>query len=120
MKQDHAVAAFAALAHEVRVSIYRLLVEHGPTGLAAGQIAERLGISPSSLTFHAAILERAGLLASSRAGRSVIYQADLTAMSRLVSFMTDQCCHGHPEVCRAVSTTVSPCAATTTRMSRPE
>lgn len=100
MKEKTAIAGFAALGHEARLRIFRVLVEAGPEGLPAGTIAEAAGISPSGLTFHAAHLERAGLLRSRRAGRSVLYSADFGAMGGLVEFLTEQCCGGHPEVCR--------------------
>lgn len=105
MKRDAAVNAFAALAHDVRLGIFQRLVEAGPEGLAAGQIADKLHISPSSLTFHIAHLERAGLVQSYRQGRSIIYSADFGAMGDLVDFLTDKCCGGHPEVCRSVRKT---------------
>lgn len=94
---------FAALAHDTRLSIYRLLVEVGPEGLAAGHIADKIGVSASSLTFHVAHLERCGLVTMRRAGRSVIYSADFGAMVALVDFLSQKCCGGHPEVCRAAS-----------------
>lgn len=100
MKRLTAINAFAALAHDVRLGIFQRLVEAGPEGMAAGQIAGKLRISPSSLTFHIAHLERAGLVRSHREGRSIIYSADFGAMGNLVDFLTDKCCGGHPEVCR--------------------
>lgn len=100
MKRLAASSAFAALAHDVRLGIFQRLVEAGPEGMAAGQIAGKLRISPSSLTFHIAHLERAGLVRSHRDGRSIIYSADFGAMGNLVDFLTDKCCGGHPEVCR--------------------
>lgn len=102
MKRQQAVHAFASLAHDVRLGIFQCLVEAGPEGLAAGQIAEKLKISPSNLTFHIAHLERAGLVHSRREGRSILYSADFAAMGDLVDYLTDQCCGGHPEVCRNV------------------
>ncbi len=102
MKQKTAVSAFAALGHESRLSIYRLLVETGPEGLPASEIAEKLGIRPSNLTFHVAHLERSSLVQSRRHGRWVIYSADFGAMGDLVDFLTQKCCGGHPEVCRSV------------------
>lgn len=103
MKQTTAVNAFAALGHETRLGIYRLLVEAGPDGLPASEIAEKLSIGPSNLTFHVAHLERASLVRSRRDGRWVIYSADFGAMGDLVDFLTQKCCGGHPEVCRSTS-----------------
>ncbi len=92
MDPSLAVEALAALAHEHRLAIYRMLVEHGPSGLAAGTIAERLTIPPSSLTFHLQHLQRAGLIGQRRVGRQLIYAADFARMSALVGFLTENCC----------------------------
>jgi ArsR family transcriptional regulator len=86
------VTALAALAHEHRLAAYRLLVEAGPAGIAAGEIAERLGLVASSLTFHIQALLRAGLVTQRRTGRHVIYAADFTAMNGLVGFLAANCC----------------------------
>ena len=102
MKRQEAVNAFASLAQEVRLGISQRLIEAGPEGVAAGQIAAKLKISPSNLTFHIAHLERAGLVHSRREGRSILYSADFGAMADLVDYLTDQCCGGHPEVCRNI------------------
>jgi ArsR family transcriptional regulator len=92
MQTTEAVQALGALAHEHRLAIYRMLVEQGPEGLAAGVIAERLGCLPSSLTFHLQHLQRAGLIGHHRMGRQLIYAADFTQMNALVGFLTDNCC----------------------------
>ncbi len=92
MDQGAAVAALGALAHGHRLAIYRMLVERGPTGLAAGVIAERLGLAPSSLTFHLQHLHRAGLIEQRRASRQLIYAADFGRMRALVGFLTENCC----------------------------
>jgi len=88
----HAVEALAALAHEHRLAVYRMLVEQGPDGLPAGAIAERLGMPPSSLTFHLQHLLRAGLVTQRRLSRQLIYAADFAAMNSLVAFLTENCC----------------------------
>ena len=85
MNTAKATGAFAAIAHENRLALYRLLVKRGPDGLPAGVIAERLGVAPSSLTFHLQALLRAGLLRRRRAGRQLIYSADFAAMNSLVA-----------------------------------
>jgi ArsR family transcriptional regulator, arsenate/arsenite/antimonite-responsive transcriptional repressor len=87
-----AVSALSALAHEHRLACYRLLVEAGPNGLSAGVIAERLGIPPSSLTFHLQQLLHSGLATQRRASRQVIYAADFGAMNALVGYLTENCC----------------------------
>jgi ArsR family transcriptional regulator, arsenate/arsenite/antimonite-responsive transcriptional repressor len=92
MDSAQAVHALAALAHDTRLAIFRMLVERGPDGLSAGIIAERLGIPPSSLTFHVQHLHRAGLIAQHRLSRQLIYAADFAAMKALVAFLTENCC----------------------------
>lgn len=92
MDSPEVVAAMGALAHEHRLAAYRLLVERGPQGLPAGEIAQRMGLPPSSLTFHLQLLRRAGLIAQRRAGRQQIYAADFTRMRDLVGYLTDNCC----------------------------
>jgi DNA-binding transcriptional ArsR family regulator len=92
MKAKVAIEALGALAHENRLRIFRLLVERGPAGLPAGRIAERVGLVPSSLTFHLQNLQRAGLITQNREGRQLIYSADFTAMTALVAYLTDNCC----------------------------
>ena len=92
MKSTRAVQALAALAHETRLAVYRMLVERGPEGFAAGIIAERLGLPPSSLTFHVQHLHRAGLVTQRRLSRQLIYAADFTTMNGLVGFLTENCC----------------------------
>ncbi len=92
MKSAQVVVALGALAHETRLALYRLLIERGPDGAAAGVIAARLGLPPSSLTFHLQHLQRAGLIGPRRAGRQKIYSADYSVMNALVGFLTDNCC----------------------------
>jgi len=92
MKTSNVLQALAALAQETRLAFYRLLVEHAPKGLPAGQIAERLGIPPPSLSFHLKELWRAGLVVPSQVSRFVWYRADLDAMNGLVAYLTENCC----------------------------
>jgi ArsR family transcriptional regulator len=92
MDAKQAIEALGALAHEHRLAVYRMLVERGPDGLSAGAIAEKLGVPPSSLTFHVQQLQRAGLIAQRRQGRQLIYAADFTRMNGLVGFLTENCC----------------------------
>lgn len=100
MKKTTAVEAFAALGHDTRLAIYLMLVEAGPGGMAAGDMAARLKLQPSKLNFHTRNLADAGLIASRRDGRYIFYTADFHAMGELVDFLTQKCCGGHPEVCR--------------------
>jgi DNA-binding transcriptional ArsR family regulator len=99
MKTDQVVDALGALAHTHRLAIYRLLVERGPAGMAAGAIADSVGLVPSSLTFHLQALQRAGLISQVRASRQLIYSADYAAMNGLVGYLTDKCCAASGEGC---------------------
>src|ERR1700724_340439 len=92
MKTPAVVGALGALAHEHRLAIYRLLVQRGPEGLPAGAIGERVGLVPSSLTFHLQNLQRAGLIAQRRESRQLIYSADFAVMNGLVGYLTENCC----------------------------
>jgi DNA-binding transcriptional ArsR family regulator len=94
MKNPEVVSALAALAHKYRLDVYRLLVREGPAGLPAGAIGERIGLGPSSLTFHLQALQRAGLIKQARVRRQLFYSADYAVMSGLVNFLTDECCSG--------------------------
>lgn len=89
-----AVEALGALAHDKRLAIFRLLVQAGPGGLAAGVIGEKLELPPATLSFHLAHLARSGLATSRQDGRFVIYSADFRNMNGLVEFLTDNCCGG--------------------------
>ncbi len=94
MRSPAAVEALSALANEHRLAIYRLLVQAGPEGRAAGAIADKLDLPASSLSFHLAHLTRAGLIEQRRESRSLIYSADFEAMNGLVGFLTENCCGG--------------------------
>ncbi len=89
---DHAVTALAALAQETRLALFRLLVEAGPAGLAAGAIAERLDVAAPTLSFHLKELVHAGLIEASPQGRYVVYSADFGAMNALIAYLTENCC----------------------------
>jgi DNA-binding transcriptional ArsR family regulator len=99
MKTTTVIEALGALAHEHRLAIYRLLVEQGPVGLPAGVIGERVGLVPSSLTFHLQSLQRAGLITQLRASRQLIYSADYGLMNELVGYLTDNCCAAGDDTC---------------------
>jgi len=92
MESSKVVTALAALAQQTRLAAYRLLVEHAPEGLPAGQIAERLGLPAPTLSFHLKEMWRAGLIAPRQEGRFVWYRADLAAMNELVGYLTENCC----------------------------
>ena len=94
MEKTDAVTALAALAQDNRLDVYRLLVQAGPDGMAAGAIAEALGLAPNTLTFHFDRLRMAGLATVRRDGRSMIYAARFETMNALVGFLTENCCGG--------------------------
>jgi len=94
MESTHIIAALSALAQEHRLAAFRHLVQCGPEGAAAGAIAEHLGLPASSLSFHLAQLERAGLIIRVRKSRSLIYSADFAAMNALVGYLLENCCGG--------------------------
>jgi ArsR family transcriptional regulator, arsenate/arsenite/antimonite-responsive transcriptional repressor len=94
MDQTRAIAALGALAQETRLELFRLLVATGPKGLPAGVIADRLGVLPSSLTFHLNQLHHAGLISQRRQSRQLIYSAEYDAMNALLAYLTENCCSG--------------------------
>ena len=93
------VRALAALAHEHRLGIFRLLVKRGPSGMPAGEIAEKIGISATNMSFHLKELDRAGLLRATRHGRYIRYAIDVEGMRKLLTYLTEECCDGRPELC---------------------
>jgi DNA-binding transcriptional ArsR family regulator len=99
MDETRAVVALQALAQETRLSVFRLLVAAGPSGMPAGAIAERLDVPPSTLSFHLKELDRAGLVRSWRRARQIFYTAEFETMRRLLAFLTEECCGGHPDIC---------------------
>lgn len=94
MREDQALIAFGALSQETRLRILRVLVVAGEEGLAAGTIAERMGVSASNVSFHLKEIELAGLIRARRFGRSIIYTADHTTLSALIRFLLEDCCSG--------------------------
>jgi DNA-binding transcriptional ArsR family regulator len=94
MEKQNAIAALAALAHETRLDVFRLLVQAGPEGLAAGAVAEALDVPPATLSFHLKELRNAGLVVAERDGRSIRYAPDFASMSALVGYLGENCCAG--------------------------
>lgn len=94
MSADRAIRALSALAQEHRLAAFRLLVEAGEAGIAAGVLAERIGVPSSSMSFHLAQLAHAGLVRQRRESRSIIYSADYAAMNALMGYLTENCCGG--------------------------
>lgn len=99
MESELAIKRLSALAQEGRLSVFRLLVKAGPDGIAAGEIAQALELPQNTLSAQLTILANAGLVASRRAGRSIIYSANYGEMSELLAYLMEDCCQGRPEVC---------------------
>jgi DNA-binding transcriptional ArsR family regulator len=92
MKSPEVLRALAALAQETRLGVFRLLVQQGPSGMAAGEIAEQLETAPATLSFHLKELSHAGLVTSRQDGRFIFYAASFTAMNELLAYLTENCC----------------------------
>lgn len=103
METTSAAALLAALAHPARLAVFRMLVQAGPEGLAAGEIARRTDTLPNTLSANLSVLSHAGLVQTRRDGRSVIYSAHYPAMTDLLTFLMEDCCQGRPEVCEPVA-----------------
>jgi ArsR family transcriptional regulator, arsenate/arsenite/antimonite-responsive transcriptional repressor len=100
MKPAQVVTALSALAQSTRLAMFRLLVERGPDGMAAGQVAEKLKVSPATLSFHFRTLSHAGLIESRQEGRFIYYAANFAAMNGMVAYLTENCCGGNPDACK--------------------
>lgn len=110
MEQNSVIASFAALAQETRLEAFRLLVRHEPEGLAAGEIARQLGVPHNTMSAHLAVLVRAGLAASQRQSRSIIYRANLDHMKETIQFLVRDCCAAHPEICEPLIASLVRCS----------
>jgi ArsR family transcriptional regulator len=119
MEISSAVTALAALAQETRLSIFRLLVEAGPDGIAAGRIAEALEVPGATLSFHLKELARAGLVSSRHERQFIYYAVDFERMAELMTFLTQNCCQGMPEKClTVVETALGSCCPPQTKQKR--
>lgn len=110
MTSDEAATAFTALGQATRLDLMRMLLAAAPDGLAAGVIAERLGVPASTLSFHLRALEGAGLVAPTRHGRSLVYAAQLPRLRAVVAFLVEACCGGDPARCRDLAAFLPPVA----------
>jgi DNA-binding transcriptional ArsR family regulator len=99
MESNSAVAALSALAHEGRLNAFRLLVRAGSQGLAAGEVARRLGVAPNTLSASLSLLSHAGLIGHRREGKSLIYSVRYAEMTALLQFLMEDCCAGSSEIC---------------------
>lgn len=109
MKILTAASAFASLANETRLKVFRLLVRQGPEGLPAGEIAKRLKVAPPTLSAHLAQLERAGLVHSWRVERWIYYALEIEGTRRLLRYLTEDCCQGQSELCGDLMVTSDLC-----------
>jgi ArsR family transcriptional regulator, arsenate/arsenite/antimonite-responsive transcriptional repressor len=105
MKKSLVIESLSGLAQESRLDIFRLLVQRGPEGLAAGVIGERLELPLPTLSFHLAQLKHAGLVNARRESRSIIYSANYKMMNDLLAYLTENCCGGRTELCLSVAGT---------------
>jgi ArsR family transcriptional regulator len=108
MESDDAIRALAALAQPTRLDVFKLLVEHEPEGLAAGDIAKALAVPQNTMSSHLSILSRAGLVSAQRFGRSIVYRAALARFQEVVLFMLRDCCDGRPEICAPLIEDLTP------------
>ncbi|WP_115853913.1 ArsR/SmtB family transcription factor [Kushneria indalinina] len=109
MDNTTAIDIFSALAQSTRLDAFRLLVQHEPEGLAAGELARHLDVPHNTLSAHLSVLSRAGLVVSQRQSRSIIYRASLEQMQDTLAFLVRDCCAGHPELCAPLLEALQPC-----------
>lgn len=109
MEKLTAIECFAALSQQTRLDAFRLLVRHEPEGLAAGEIARQLDVPHNTMSAHLSVLARAGLVASQRQSRSIIYRASLNRMQETIRFLVHDCCAAHPQACEALTPSLIAC-----------
>ena len=108
MDKEDVIIALAALAQATRLDAFRLLVEHEPDGLAAGEIARRLAVPHNTMSTHLAVLARAGLIDAERRSQSIIYRAQLDRFRETATYLVNDCCGGHPEICAPLIEDITP------------
>lgn len=102
MDKNHALGAFAALSQSTRLEVFRLLIKAGEAGMSAGDISETLDVRQNTMSANLSILTQSGLIRNKRQGRSIRYFADMDGMRGLLAFLMEDCCGGHPDLCRPV------------------
>lgn len=102
MEKQFAIGVFESLSSGIRLDVYRMLVKAGSAGIVAGRIAAELGLPPANLSFHLKAMTHAGLIVVEQEGRYQRYRADLSLMADLVTYLTEECCGGHPDLCAAL------------------
>lgn len=109
MDNTHAIDVFAALSQGTRLDAFRLIMDHEPRGLPAGEVARLLDVPQNTMSTHLAVLARAGLISSERHSRSIIYRAELDRVREVASFLVSDCCGGRPELCEPLVAEFTPC-----------
>jgi DNA-binding transcriptional ArsR family regulator len=109
MDSELTILALSALAQQTRLDTFRLLVQHEPEGLPAGEIARLLDVPQNTMSSHLAILARAKLVMAERCGRSIVYRADLVTLRALTLYLVKDCCGGRPELCGPLVDELTPC-----------
>jgi protein-tyrosine-phosphatase/DNA-binding transcriptional ArsR family regulator len=119
METNYAAFAFAALGQGTRLDLLRILLDAGPSGVAAGEVATRLGVPASTLSFHLRALEQAGLIAATRQGRSLIYAVQFARLRALLAFLAEACCGGEPDRCGDLGRMLNPITREIPTMAQP-
>lgn len=109
MESSDAITVFSALSQPTRLAVFRLLMEHEPAGLPAGEVAGALGVPQNTMSSHLAILVRAGLITAERDGRTILYRAELDRVREITGFLVTDCCGGRPELCEPLVAELAPC-----------
>jgi DNA-binding transcriptional ArsR family regulator len=111
MESNQAIDVFAALSQSTRLDAFRLIMQHEPDGLPAGEVARLLDVPQNTMSSHLAILTRAGLIESERQSRSIVYRAVIGRVREIASFLVQDCCGGRPELCEPLIADFTPCCA---------
>lgn len=114
MESSEALSVLAALGQPTRLDICRLLLRHAPEAVAAGDIAEQLGVAPNTLSTHLAVVTQAGLASSTRQGRSILYRAEPQRLRDLIGYLLMDCCSGRLDLCGPLMRDIEPLIAPTT------
>lgn len=109
MESTNAIDVLAALAQPTRLQAFRLVMQHEPHGLPAGEVARLLDVPQNTMSTHLAILARAGLISSERQSRSIVYRAEIDTVRQIASFLVNDCCGGRPELCEPLVAEFTPC-----------
>ena len=111
METTNAIEVFAALAQPTRLEAFRLIMQHEPDGLPAGEVARLLDVPQNTMSSHLAILARAGLISAERQSRSIIYRTKIDRVREIASFLVNDCCGGRPELCEPLVAEFTPCCS---------